>query len=217
MKVILVRHGQTDWNAEDIFRGRIDVKLNRIGIYEAKIIGKKLSNIPVDGIFSSPLSRALETSKLIASFHKIPVQLLDELVDINFGVWEGLSRSEVKSRYPDIFSIWERTPEMVKIPNAETLNDVKERAIQGLNIILSGYYDGTVIVISHGLVNKVLLCAVLGLNNSHFWKVKQDNGALNVFEYSDRGSKVFLMNDTSHLRSIGELIKSMGNRENPIG
>ena len=217
MRVILVRHGQTDWNQEGIFRGRIDVELNAEGIQQARTIGEKLSKIAVDGIYSSPLSRAMETSEIIASFRNRAVQVLDELTDIDFGKWQGLSQPEAKERYPQIYTTWERRPEKVKIPDAETLDDVRIRVINGLNSILSDQPDGTVIVISHGLVNKVLLCAVLGLANSHFWKIKQDNGAVNVFKYTEHGSKVFLMNDTSHIRTMNEIIEEMRFIENPLG
>jgi len=83
--------------------------------------------------------------------------------------------------------------------------------------ILLRYSEGTVVLVSHGLTNKVLLCAVLGLDNSHFWKVKQDNGAINIFKYTKQGSKMFLMNETTHLRSISEIVEGMKTIENPLG
>ncbi len=217
MRVILVRHGETDWNEEGVFRGRIDVKLNQSGIQQAKIIGKKLSKVQVDAIYSSPLSRALKTAKIIASFHNLSVQVLNEFMDIDFGRWQGLTRGEVKKRYSDIYLTWQRHPQDVTIPGGESLNEVKERVIHGLNEILSRYPKETIVVVSHGAVNKVLLCAVLGLDNSHFWKVKQDNGAINIFEYIKYGSKVFLFNDTCHLKSIQDVLESMRFRVSPLG
>jgi broad specificity phosphatase PhoE len=217
VRVVLVRHGQTNWNTEDKYRGRIDVKLNKRGVHEARLIGKKLSKIPVSGIYSSPLLRALDTSHIIANFHTESVQILEELIDIDFGVWQGMERDEVIGKYPEIYSMWIKNPDRVKIPGAESLDDVRNRVIGCLNFILSKQGSETVFVISHGLVNKVILCAVLGLDNSFFWKVKQDNGAVSVFEYSEYGSKVFLMNDTSHLRSLQEIIDNMRDARNPIG
>ena len=217
MRVILVRHGQTDWNRENIFRGRIDVELNPEGIVQSQKIGEKLSKITVDGIYSSPLSRAMETAKIIASFHNQPVEVLDDLTDIDFGKWQGLSQQQAKEQYPQIYTTWQTRPENVKIPGAETLDDVRIRVINVLNGIFSDQSDGTVIVISHGLINKVLLCAVLGLGNSHFWKIKQDNSAVNIFKYTERKSKVFLMNDTTHIRAVNEIIEDMRFIENPLG
>jgi broad specificity phosphatase PhoE len=217
MQVILVRHGQTDWNQEGIFRGRIDVKLNAAGIDEAGIIGAKLSGVDPDAVYSSPLSRALETARSIASFRDKRVTILDELVDFDFGAWQGLSREEAKARYPRVFAKWEKTPEKARIPGAETLDGVRKRVLGGLDSIRAAHPDGKVVIVSHGLINKVLLCAVLGLANSNFWKIKQDNGAISIFTYSSRGTKLVLLNDTTHLRSVDEIVAGMKSPENPLG
>jgi broad specificity phosphatase PhoE len=217
MQVILVRHGQTDWNKEGIFRGRIDVKLNSAGVREAEIIGEKLRGTDPDAVCSSPLSRSMDTARCIASFRGGTVTALEEFVDMNFGVWQGLSRAEVKERYPKLFEKWVTRPDRVRIPGAETLGGVRSRALRGLDALLEANDAGTVVIVSHGLVNKVLLCAVLGLGDSHFWKIKQDNGAINIFTYSREGTKLVLMNDTTHLRSIGGIVDGMKSPENPLG
>jgi broad specificity phosphatase PhoE len=217
MRVILIRHGETDWNKKKIFRGRIDVKLNDNGIRQAGIICDILGEVEIDAFYTSPLSRAQETSKIIASCHGKDVQALDEFTDIHFGDWQGLTRKDVMKRYPDIYRVWENRPDKAKIPGAETLTDVRKRITNGFKKLLSIDHDGTVAVVSHGLTNKVALCMVLGLDNSHFWKVKQDNGAVNIFEYTGHGTKLFLMNDTSHLRSINDIIEGMSNLEDPLG
>jgi len=217
MRVILVRHGQTDWNEEGVFRGRIDIPLNTRGEKQASIIARTMRRVPLAAVYSSPLKRAYATAVSIARYHHMDVQICNELVDIDFGEWQGLKRSDVVQRYPDIFRVWEVTPEKVEIPGAETLDEVRERLMRGLNAILSEYPEETVVLVSHGLTNKVLLCAVLGLDNSHFWKIKQDNGALNVFKYTGAGSKLFLMNETTHLRTVAEIIEDMKSIENPLG
>ena len=136
---------------------------------------------------------------------------------MNFGEWQGLKRPEVESRYPDLFRVWLSAPQKVEIPNGETLSQVRKRLVSGLEMLRSLHQEGTVVIVSHGLTNKVLLCAMLGLHNSHFWKVKQDNAAINIFKFTGQGSKVFLLNDTTHLRSIGEIVEEMKKIENPIG
>jgi broad specificity phosphatase PhoE len=218
MIALLVRHGQTDWNEEGVFRGRIDVKLNARGREQAQIIGDTLSAVPLSAVYSSPLSRALEMAERIAQRHEnVPVQKKGELIDIDFGEWQGMRISEVRSTYTDLFRLWESHPERVEIPGAETLQDVRKRMTAGLDAILSENPEGTVVVVSHGLTNKVLLCAILGLDNSHFWKIKQDNGAINVFKYTGKGSKLILMNETSHLRPLSEIVEDVKNLENPLG
>ncbi len=217
MRVILVRHGQTDWNEEGIFRGSLDVELNREGLEQAQNIGRRLAGVKLDAVYSSPLSRAAKTAELIASFHDLSVDLREEFTDINFGKWQGLKREEARQRYPEIYRVWEESPHKVRIPGAETLEDVRGRITRGLKTIFLEHRGGIVVIVSHGLTNKVLLCAVLGVGNSHFWKVKQDNGAVNVFKYTERGTKLFLMNDTSHLQAIGRIVESMKDTENPLG
>ena len=215
--MILVRHGQTDWNKEGIFRGRIDVSLNAAGVREAEIIGEKLRGTDPDAVCSSPLSRAMDTARCIASFRGRPVKTLQEFVDMDFGAWQGLSRAKVRERYPKLFEKWVSRPDRVRIPGAETLGGVRKRALKGLDALLEANGGGTVVVVSHGLVNKLLLCAVLGLGDSQFWKIKQDNGAINLFTHTRDGTKLVLMNDTTHLRSIDGIVDGMKSPENPLG
>ena len=217
MRVILIRHGETDWNQEKIYRGRIDVKLNTNGVKQAGIIGSRLSELDIDAFYSSPLVRAYETAKIIASYHDKNVNVLDELTDIHFGDWQGLAKKDVVKKYPDIYETWENSPDRANIPGAETLADVRKRMIDGFNKLLSVYQNRTVVVVSHGLTNKVALCVILGLDNSHFWKVKQDNGAINIFKYTEHGTKLFLMNDTSHLRSMNDIVGDMMILDDPLG
>jgi broad specificity phosphatase PhoE len=217
MRIILIRHGETDWNQERIYRGRIDVTLNANGVKQAGIIGSRLSKLDIDAFYSSPLMRAFETSKIIASYHDKHANVLDALTDIHFGDWQGLNIRDVMKKFPDVYQIWEKSPDMAEIPGAETLADVRKRLIAVFNKLLSVHQNETVVIVSHGLTNKVALCVILGLDNSHFWKIKQDNGAINIFKYTEHGTKLFLMNDTSHLRSMNDIIGDMIHLEDPLG
>jgi broad specificity phosphatase PhoE len=220
MIALLIRHGQTNWNEERVFRGRIDVKLNAKGCEQSEIIGDALSAVPLTAVYSSPLSRAMETAERIVQRQQqggMQVQPHGELIDFDFGKWQGKRISEVKFTDPDIFELWESHPERVRIPGAETLQEVRERMMAGLDEILAHHPEGTVVLVSHGLTNKVLLCALLGLDNSHFWKIRQDNGAISIFKYTGEGSKLILMNETSHLQPISEIVEDVKNLENPLG
>jgi broad specificity phosphatase PhoE len=217
MRVILVRHGQTDWNDEDIFRGQLDVGLNRTGERQADLIGRRLKRVPLNAVYASPLSRARNTAARIARSHRKKVCIADTFTDFHFGEWQGKSRTEVQNMYPEIYREWESSPHTVEIPGGEKLSQVFQRVALGLNELLIMHRDETVLLVSHGLTNKVMLSIVLGIESSGFWKIKQDNGALNVFLYTLRGSKLFLMNDTSHLASINHLIRGMKEMRNPPG
>ena len=217
MRVILVRHGQTDWNESGVFRGRIDVKLNQRGVEQAEAVGRALADVSLDAIYSSPLTRALDTAAAVSHHSGVRVHTNNAFNDMHFGDWQGLTRPEVEKRYPSLFRLWLTAPQRVRIPNGETLARVRRRLLSGIEYLFGMHGDGTVLIVSHGLTNKVLLCAMLGLYNSHFWKVKQDNAAVNVFKYTGEGSKVFLMNDTTHLRKLEDIVEDMKKVENPIG
>jgi phosphoserine phosphatase len=218
MKVILVRHGQTELNAGGIYRGKLDVPQSAHGLVESEALGRALSGTKLDRIVSSPLSRAVATARVIASYHpNVDVEKAQEFVDMDFGEWQGLTIPEVKQHFPEAYQRWVRRPEIAEIPGGEKLRDVCARALSGLKRIGSAHPEGTVVVVSHGVVNKVLLCILLGATIAAFWNVKQDTGAINIFEYSPLGTKVFLMNDLCHLASVNDIISRMGKSDTPSG
>ena len=202
-RIILVRHGETDWNKEQVFRGRIDVPLNSTGLQQAKETGEALSGQKIDAIYSSPLSRAIQTANGIALFHShITIKETKGFIDIDFGKWQGMPHKDVKDEFKGLYDTWQREPHNLKMPDGEGLDDVRLRAMESLNHILCSHASETVVIASHRVVNKVVLCAVLGLSNQHFWRIRQDTCAINVFEDSDRGFIVSVINDTCHIKAI---------------
>ena len=202
-EIILVRHGETAWNVEEIFRGRIDIELNETGTKQAELLVEYLSDLKIDAIYSSPLKRALRTAEIIAGYHKIDVEVAPGLIDLNYGRWQGLSHQEVKDKYKELYVEWTKNPQQVKIPAGESLNNVRERAIGVVNNIIAKY-EGTVALVSHRVVNKVLICALLGLDNSHFWDIRQDTCGITTFTYENRRFILTKHNDTSFLKPIGK-------------
>ena len=200
-EIILARHGETEWNIEEVFRGRIDVELNETGLKQAELLGEYLSKFEIEGVYSSPLKRALRTAQTIADYQRLKVQIAPALIDFDFGQWQGLSLKEVKAKYESLFHEWAEKPEQVKIPGGESLDEVKKRAIGLVNSILDKY-DGRVVLVSHRVVNKVLICALLGLDNSHFWNIRQDTCGITTFAY--QGGQLVLTehNNTSYLRPL---------------
>lgn len=209
-RIILVRHGETDWNKEQIFRGRIDVPLNPTGLRQARATGEALRNYKVDAIYSSPLSRAMETAKAIGTFHPdISVIGANGFIDIDFGKWQGMPHEKVKDEYRELYDKWQKEPHNVKMPDGEDLDDVKLRAIEALNNILAGHENETMVIASHRVVNKVILCAVLGLTNQHFWCIRQDTCAINIFDNSDTGFIISVINDTCHIKALDDGISGV--------
>jgi broad specificity phosphatase PhoE len=199
--IILARHGETEWNVEEVFRGRIDVGLDETGVKQAQLLGEYLSQVKIEAIYASPLKRALKTAEAVARYHQLEIKVTPALIDFNFGQWQGLSVSAVKERYPVLFTEWASHPERVKIPEGETLQDVSERAMALVQEVIDRY-TGTVVLVSHRVVSKVLMCAMLGLDNSHFWNIKQDTCGITTFCYENERFILTKHNDTSFLKPL---------------
>jgi broad specificity phosphatase PhoE len=200
-EILLVRHGETQWNAEEIFRGRADIELDETGNKQAALLAEHLSQAKIDAIYSSPLKRALKTAEVIASHHNLNVDTTPDLIDFDCGKWQGLSLQEVKAKYQKLYAEWIGNPERVKMPGGESLNDVTKRAMVLVNTVISRY-KGTVVLVSHRVVNKVLICALLGLDNSHFWNIRQDNCGVTAFTCENERFILTRHNDTSYLKPL---------------
>ena len=131
--IMLIRHGDTDWNVKEIFRGRADIELNETGIKQAQLLAKYLGGVPIEAVYSSPLKRALKTAEIIAAFHNVDVMPSQELTDLDYGEWQGLSHDAVKDRYKTLYEKWLKKPHLVKIPKGESLDDVRKRAVSLVN------------------------------------------------------------------------------------
>ena len=200
-EIILARHGETEWNVAEIFRGRIDIELNQTGIKQAELLAEYLSSLKLDAIYSSPLKRALKTAEIIASYHKLDVEITPGLIDFDYGKWQGLPHQEVKDKYKELYAEWIKNPHQVKIPAGESLDEVRKRAIGVIDNVIAKY-EGTVVLVSHRVVNKVLICALLGLDNSHFWNIRQDTCGITTFIYENERFILTKHNNTSYLKSL---------------
>lgn len=205
-RIVLVRHGQTAWNREVRFRGRADVPLDEVGLRQAQATGRYLaSRWPIVAVYASRMSRAMQTAQAIARAQGLTAQPLDGLLDINFGAWQGLSPDEVAQRYPDLYRAWIEAPHTVHFPGGEGLDDVRQRVMAGLEEVVTRHAGQAVALVSHTVANRVLLCAVLGLSNAHFWRLQQDTCAVNVFDVAEDGTyTMVLLNDTCHLQGLAD-------------
>jgi alpha-ribazole phosphatase len=201
-EIILIRHGETDWNREQVFRGRIDVALNEVGLTQARAVQESLKDTEIDGIYSSPLSRAFETARIIGEKRNGEVRVEEGFIDIDFGAWQGLSHQEVKEGYTDLYAAWLTQPQVVTFPDGESLKEVSRRSMEGLEEVIKNNPGKTLALVSHRVVLKVLLCTILGLELSHFWYLRQDTCAINRLAHKDGNFFLKLLNDTCHLREV---------------
>jgi broad specificity phosphatase PhoE len=198
MDIYIVRHGETQWNKEEVFRGKKDIPLNETGRRQAELTGAYFRDIPVKRIISSPLARAVETAEGIATATGVPVERVDELTDINFGIWEGLSLREVEERYPAAFALWKASPEKLRIEGGETLAEVRERVSRGLP--RQPGLAGAVIIVTHRAICKILVLSLLHMGEEHFWAIKYDPGSITLLEGDGARFTLIFSNDTCHQR-----------------
>ena len=203
-RIILVRHGETEWNRVERFRGRADVPLNEKGLLQAEATARRLgSRSPAAAVYSSPLSRAVKTAQAIAERQSLRVQVHKGLVDIDYGDWQGLSAEEVNRRWPELLAAWYQAPHMVRIPGGESLDELRARCASVVKEIATRHSGSTVVLVAHTVVNRIILLFVLGLDNSRFWHLRQDTCAMNEIEVDGEEFILVSMNDTCHLHSSG--------------
>jgi broad specificity phosphatase PhoE len=197
-----VRHGQTEWNLVERFRGRADLSLDETGRRQAEAAASSLKNQQVAAIYSSPLRRALQTADAIAKQLKLLVQPLEGLIDLDLGSFQGLSAEEAREKDSKLLTMWLEQPHLVQFPQGESLDIVRQRVLGAVDELAAKHKEQTVILVSHKVVCHVLMCAMLGLDNSHFWQVRQDVNAINIFELRDGVPLIISVNDTCHLKSL---------------
>jgi len=199
MQVYVVRHGETEWNIEEIFRGAKDIPLNEVGKKQAKKVGGFFIDKNIVKIMSSPLIRARETAEPISKAVNKPVETLDEFIDMDFGIWEGHPLKEVKNQYPEEYETWRHTPHRLKVKNGETLLQVRKRIQKGFEKAVLGE-KGNVVIVTHRVLCKLIVLHALNIPNSHFWNIKFDPASITLIE--KEGEKLILsfMNDTCHLK-----------------
>ena len=200
-KIFIVRHGQTSGNRARKYFGITDIELNEEGIIQAGLISKRLKRENICRIYSSNLKRAFKTAEIIAKPHKINVESKKDLMEINFGDWEGLSFQEIQKSYPHEFSKWQNNIMDFTIPHGESVLELKKRVEPAFSEILNSAVENNVVIVTHGGPIRVILSKILSPNalETTFWKIKQDNAALNIIENIDNTQVISLVNDTSHL------------------
>jgi broad specificity phosphatase PhoE len=201
-EIILVRHGQTPWNKDKIFRGTFDIPHDETGREEARLAGEWLKGETIHAAYCSPLSRARDTAEAVAHHHGLLVTDLPGIIDLNYGDWQGMPLAEVKVKYSDLYRQWETAPHTVRFPGGETLEEVSKRAWAAVGEVVPRHPNQTVLLAAHRVVNKVLIARFVGLDNSHFWRIGQDTTAINRFRLVGDTWHFMLINDTCHLRTM---------------
>ena len=200
MRLILVRHGETDWNKARRYQGHTDLELNDIGVWQAERLRERLAEDGIDVVCSSDLRRALATAQVIASNRGLKVIPCKSLREIDFGEFEGMTFEEIQSRYPD----WVPTNFDFSAHQGESLDELASRVGSFISNLAEGYSDEkTVLVVSHGGTLRIMLCLLIGISTERWWQIRLDSASITIIEGKVGEAVLRLLNDTCHLEDEG--------------
>ena len=201
-EIIIIRHGETEWNKTGRFQGHSDVPLSEEGRAQAEALGKNLVVDHVDAIYASDLTRAMETAAPLAERFGLPVIPDPQLRELNFGAWEGRNFNDVNAENPDAMKNFYNDPEQANIPDSENFTDFQRRVAGRVREIAAQERGKRIVIVSHGASIRILLANLLSIPIRSIWHLSQLNTAVNKIRFEDDGfAIVTLMNDTSHLRA----------------
>lgn len=199
MRLLLIRHAETPWNAEGRFQGHTDIPLSPNGQRQAAALARVMVTETVHTLYASDLQRTLQTAQTLAKTLGLPVQQEPRLREMSFGAWEGLTLSEIQQQDAELLAARQVDPMRVTPPGGETLVQVTDRVRGTLHELLSTYRERTVVLVAHGGSLRVLLCLALGLSASKYRRFALDHTSLSELYFTEHGPVLTRLNDTHHL------------------
>jgi broad specificity phosphatase PhoE len=216
-RVHFIRHGATTLSAEDRFAGAVDVPLSDEGRAQAERLGARLASTKLSALYASPLSRTVETARLVGAPQGLEPRTDAGLREIAHGHWEGLRRQEVEQRFASEYEAWQDDPFTFAPPEGETGLAVMARAFPVVREIVLRHANQNVAIVSHKATIRLLLCSVLGIDARGYRdRLDQAPACLNIVDFKEPGrARLMLYNDTSHYaqearRAVGQLSKWWG-------
>ena len=199
-RVFVVRHGATVLTSEDRFAGETDVPLSDDGRGQLRRLAERLSGEKIAAVYASPLGRTMETGRILAAPHGLPVQASDGLREISHGHWEGKTRADVEKEYPAEYARWQGDPYNFAPPGGETGLAVTARSIPALLAIVSAHENEQVIVASHKATIRLMIGSLIGLDLRRYRDfLDQSPASLNILDFRGPAqARLSLFNDTSH-------------------
>ena len=195
-RLYLVRHGELVTSKEWRYVGQMDVELNDSGKQQIQNLSSRLSSEQIEMIFSSDLTRTIESAEIIGNKLEIINEPISELREINLGVWEGLTLEEIEESFPEDLVKRSEDIKDFRIINGESFSDVKKRVIPKLKDIIEGNVSKRILVIAHGGVNRIIIADALGLDINNIPRLEQNYACLNIIDYYKSGPVVRLINET---------------------
>lgn len=199
LRILLVRHAETDWNRLRRVQGVSDIPLNARGQAQAEALGSHLAGEPVEAIYASPLARSRQTAEAIARRHGLKVETIDDLAEFDQGALEGRYLKDIATEYPDLLAAFAKDPTDVRIPGGETMAEVQVRAWRAFSALVDRHGQGSIVAVSHNMTLLTMVCRFLGMPLAHFRRLTQSSTGLTILERGLQGLHLRVLNDVSHL------------------
>ena len=210
MRLILVRHGATDWNQQRRVQGLSNLGLNETGIKQAEALSQSLKDVKVDAIYTSPLRRAQETARAISRFYQVEVVALDGLKELDVGEVDGLTYEEMRIHHSEFFTKWMSDFTSVRLPGGGTVPELRDQCCAAVKDILEkqqtvagekcGDEDKVVVAVTHFFPIMCIICDTLGLDLSYCRRLRLDVASMCTLEFNPERAVLVSFNDTCHLR-----------------
>ena len=210
MRLILVRHGATDWNLQRRVQGLSNLGLNETGRRQAEALAQSLKDVKVDAIYTSPLRRAQETARAISSFHQVEVVTLDGLKELDVGEVDGLTYEEMSLHHSEFFTKWMADFTSVRLPGGGTVPELRDQCCAAVQDIVKKQQPGTegkcdegekvVVAVTHYFPIMCIICNTLGLDLSYCRRLRLDVASMCTLDFNPERAVLVSFNDTCHLR-----------------
>ena len=207
MRLILVRHGETEWNRQRRVQGLSNLELNETGRKQAEALGRALRNEKVNAIYTSPLRRAQETARAISRFHNIDLEILDGLKELDVGEVDGMTYEDMKIHHGEFFTRWMTDFTSVRLPGGGFLPELRDQCCTAIQDIVKKERrlesdDRVAVVVTHFFPIMCIICNSMGLDLSHCRRLRVDLASISVLDFNSYSTVLVSLNDTCHLREV---------------
>ncbi|RMA96999.1 phosphoserine phosphatase PspA [Hydrogenothermus marinus] len=202
VRIIYVRHAESLWNPIGRYQGKLDPELSEKGHKQAERLAEALEKYNPTALYSSPLKRTYMTAEYISKKLNLPINVDEDIIEIDHGDWSGMLVEEVKEKYPEMFHDWLYHPETVKFPNGESLLDVYERVKRFQERMLEKHDGETIIAVSHTVPIRASLVAGLNLDLKKFWSFGCDNASYSILDFDKVRPILYKLNNTYFLGDL---------------
>lgn len=222
VRLLLARHGQTEWHHDNRYAGRSNIELTEIGRQEAEALAYRAHEEEPVSVVCSPLVRAIKTAQPAATACKVVLEVEERLREIDFGAWEGKILEEIRKENPILAEKFQRDPGNAPFADGESLPNAAARALEAYRDLHQRYGGQTVLVVAHNTLIRLSLCAMLGISLRNYRKrlPRIVNGAVSEVRFGSEGGALYSLNDSEHLKrfqekGLGDLYNASENIRNP--